>query len=194
MLIHPYVDRLTVYPGTRILQDTLGVVGWVLQDPLELERMWTIHMLFAPIPKRALGGIRAKLVDQKQFVTFINQRDLEVLLGVGKVGGWCPWTGASYVGPGDKDWFGLCVDDVDLADDLHERELLLRAQQPTGTLVSGQELVRRVHHDQGRDEEELLTLLWDRDPDTMIVPDGRLETLDRRWVRIEKRKVLWQRL
>ncbi len=193
MLLHPFQDKIHTFPGTRILQDTLGIVGVQFYDLYEPDRVWTIQSLYAPVIKRALGGIRARVMDQKGFVSFVNQRDLEVILGLARPGTYCAWTQEDYPEPGDPLWFGLCVDGDDLADDLHERELFLRAYAANATLAAGQELLRRVHREQGSDEEELLTLRWDADPETGVSPDGRLETLDRRWVRIERRKLLWQR-
>lgn len=193
MLINPCTEQMTTFPGTRLMQDTLGIIGIAMNDLHEPGRVWTIQSVYAPIPKRMLGGVRVRLLDQKGFITFVNQRDLEVLLGLVQPGAYCHWTGENYLGPDDRDWCGLCVDTEDLLDDLYERELFLRAQTD-GSLGHGQEVYRRVHREKGCDEEELLTLLWDADPETGQGPDARLETLDRRWVRIERGKLLWQRV
>jgi hypothetical protein len=190
MLLNPCKVHLPVITGTRILQNDLGLAGFQYQDPANPGRVWTLQYLFAPIPRRALGGIRAKLMDDKGFVTFCNQRDLEILLGVAKPGELCYWLGQDYPEIGEKDWYGLCVDEEDLKDDLHERELRLREQCP-GILPSHIEITRRIH-DGGADAEELNLLLWDMDMNTGLGPDTRLETVDRRWVRIERTPVKWK--
>ena len=139
-----------------------------------------------------LGGLRAKLTDQKGFVTFCNQRDLEVLIGLAEPGTFCPWARKYYVAPGDKDWYGLYMDDDDLEDDLHDREMLLRAASPTGILLGNLEIARRLHLDTKYDVEELDMLLWDADPETGLTPDLRLETVERRWKRVERTRMQWE--
>ena len=193
MLLNP-MQGVPVLLGTRILTETFGLVGVVIDDPRLAGRAWTITNLFAPIG-RALNGIRAKVVDDKGFVSFVNQRDLELLLEIARPGQWCPWTDTLYPGVNDfaDGWFGICCDDDDLLDDLHERELLLR-QQYSGIIPDGVELTRRIHFDDSNDQEELLQLLWDRDPDTNYAPDPRMETLRRRWVQVERRQLLWSRV
>jgi len=194
MLINPYRDKLNVIPGTRFLEDALGIANTYVQDPLEPGRHWYIQWLLAPVPGRHLGGVRAKLVDTKGFITFCNQRDLEVIMRYAKPGEYCQWTGADYVGPYDEDWYGLCCDDEDLKDDLFERECRLREQLGQPYLQSGLEISRRIHHNHSQDYEELLTLLWDMDRDTGIYPDPRLETVCRRWARVERTSMMWTRV
>ena len=189
MLINPCKARLSTIPGTRILEDTLGIVGFQYIHPSNPQRAWALQHLLAPVPGRALGGIRAKFIDAKGFVTFCNQRDLEVLLGIAAPGDFCYWTGNPYPDPGDTDWYGFCADEQDLLDDLHERELRLREQFPD-FLPSELEIVRRVHND-GSDSEELFVLLWDMDRHTGYGPDPRLETIESRWVRVERTLVKW---
>jgi hypothetical protein len=134
--------------------------------------------------------VRAKLTDGKGFTTFCNQRDLEILLGIGEPGEHCPWTSDDYPEIDSNEWYGLCVDDEDLIDDLHERELRLREHYPV-MLPSNLEIVRRIHDD-GADAEELYVLLWDMDRMTGLGPDARLETVDNRWVRVERTPVKWK--
>jgi len=194
MLIHPFLqkEKLRVHQGTRLLQETLGLVGRALFDPLEKSRLWQIEALFAPIAGRTLGGVRAKLVDEKNFVTFINQMDLEVLLGLVKPGMKCHWSGRSYSGPGDRDWYGLCVDDDDLIDDLYGRELMLRSEYNYQMLPEGLEIYRRVHHEEKVDKEELHLLIGDYDRETGVCPDPRMETIENRWVRADSTRVIWE--
>ena len=190
MLLNPNKVRVPTIPGTRILAVDFGVAGFQYRDPATPTRTWTIQCLFAPIPRRALGGIRAKLVDDKGFISFCNQRDLEILLGIAAPGEYCYWADEDYPEIGSREWYGLCVDDEDLVDDLHERELRLREHYP-GILPNNLELVRRIH-DSGADAEELYVLLWDMDRRTGLGPDSRLETIDSRWVRIERTSVIWK--
>jgi hypothetical protein len=176
-----------------MLSELFGLVGVSIEDPHQPDRQWTISNLFAPVSGRALGGIRAKLVDEQGFITFVNQRDLELLLDLARPGAWCEWSGSLYPGVtcADEGWFGFCVDDVDLADDLQERELVLR-QQYGGVLPNNIELSRLVHAEHDLDYSELLLLLWDRDFDTGYSPDPRVETINRRWVQVERTKVRWK--
>lgn len=191
MLFNPHTTNLPTIPGTRMLADSLGLSGCTLQDPFELDRWWTIQWLFAPLPGRALGGVRAKLLDQRGFVTFCNQRDLEVLLGYAAPGARCHWLDDEYPTPGDRDWFGLCCDPEDLLDDLYECELRMRSGS-MNPLPSNLEMRRFVHFGDNDDAVELLTLLHDRDPVSGAAPDVRLETLERRWVRVEKTRADWR--
>lgn len=204
MLVHPYnerdKDRLETFVGTRLLKDDLGLVGVVVRDPDDAERTWRIQSVYAPIPRRGLGGVRTKLVDQYDFVTFCNQRDLEVLLELGTPGRHCPWMGGEYVEQGDRDWYGFCVDEEDLLDDLYDRETLLRQTSLLPMLPRGSCIKRRVYYGGERrrstrkdaaNYEEEWDLLWDMDPETGACPDTRLETLHRRWSRTTKDKVQW---
>lgn len=194
MLLNP-MQSLPTLPGSRMLTNCLGLVGALIEDPLQPDRVWTLCNLFTPIQGRALGGIRAKLIDQKEFISFINQRDLELLLDIAKPGDWCHYTGGTYPFINDEEsgWFGICCDSEDLLDDLHERELLLR-QEYGVPLPAHLQLTRRIHHDDDREEEELLLLLWDKDPETNYSPDARLETLMRRWSTIERTRLRWSRV
>jgi len=197
MLLNPYRDRPSSIPGTRMLEGTFGVVGTRIPDPDNLLRFWDIQGLYLPLKSRAIGGIRAKLVDQKGYVTFCNQRDLEVLLGVGTPGRYCNWSGQHYVDPDDPEWFGFCCDEEDLLDDLYEREILLRAQSVhTGGILYPTpdfDINRRVHLGKNNDVEDHFVLVQDIDPETGFFPDTRFETLQRRWIRSERVRIRWER-
>ncbi len=195
MIVNAYVEksRVATYEGTRLLCDGLGVVGAEVYDPVEPLRGWTIQSLYAPLQGRALGGIRAKVQDRKGFISFINQRDLEVSLGLARPGDWCKWSNSLYVDPEDNDWFGICADEEDLLDDLYERELLCRGQYAGGLLYPPIEIERRIHVDVRSDFEELYMLLWDMDPETCLGPDRRLSTIERRWSRVNKERIVWER-
>lgn len=191
MLVHPYRSHLATHDGTRLLHEPLDVVGSFVVDPRVPARPWYIQSFFAPITQRMIGGVRARLIDASDFVSFVNQRDLEVLLGIGTPGKFCPWIGRKYIGVGERDWCGFFVDDDDLIDDLQFRELELRMksiQQGCGpSLLPGTELTRRVHVDDGMDVEETYTLLWD---------DGYsdLERIENRWTRTTRRRIEWQQV
>lgn len=188
MLINPYKIRPQTIQGTRILEDSMGLAGFQYINPAKPQRVWTLQYLFAHIPRRALGGIRAKFLDNKNFVSFCNQRDLEVLLGIGLPGDYCYWANQTYPIVNSREWYGLCLDHEDLLDDLHDRELRLREQYP-GVLPTNLEITRRIY-DGVTDKEELLILL--RDCDTYgMGPDPRLETINYRWVSIERMPVQW---
>lgn len=195
VLLNPSIDNPAVIPGTRMLGDALGLSGVVVLDPLEPWRQWSIQWLFAPLPGRSLGGVRARLVDSKGFITFCNQRDLEVILNHGAPGQYCQWTGKHYVSPGDPEWYGLCCDEEDLRDDLFEYECRTREHYKNyAYLPTGLEFARRVHLEANQDVEELHTLLWDMDPDTRHYPDPTLQNVHRRWSRIERNRLIWERV
>ena len=190
MLINPNRVQLATIPGTRILEETFGLVGFQHLDPHEPRRAWILQCLYAPIKKRRLNGIRAKFIDAKGFMSFCNQRDLEVLLGIAQPGKPCHWADLDYAEIGDPNWYGLCVDDEDLEDDLLERELRLREYYP-GILPSNLEIRRRIHSDKA-DMEELHVLLCDWDQLTGLGPDPRLETIKKRWARVERMSLRWE--
>jgi len=161
-----------------------------LQEP---GRVWTIQSFYLPVPQRMLGGIRARVMDQKGFISFVNQRDLEVMMGLGEPDNWCSWLGSNYLNPADRDWCGPCVDSEDLLDDLYERELYLRLQHGQAPLRD-LEIARRVHRDFRADEEELFVLLGDFDRAVGLCPDPRFETILQRWSRAERRRIVWQQV
>lgn len=196
MLVNVFAERWRVptHEGTRMIQTDLGILGAEIYDPKEPLRRWFVESLFAPVPGRALGGIRAKLVDEKGFVSFLNQRDLEVSIGMATPGKWCIWAGHAYVDAEHEDWFGVCADEEDLLDDLQEREFLLRAGSLQGVLYPPLEITRRVHTEARNDFEEDHVLLWDMDPETGLGPDLRLETIKSRWARSDKRRIYWDRI
>lgn len=195
-LVNPYAerDRVTTVQGTRILQTDLGILGAEIYDPVEPTRRWFVENLYAPMPGRVLGGIRAKVIDTKGFLSFINQRDLEVSIGLSTPGDWCGWAAQDYPSPEDPEWIGICADEEDLLDDLQERELVFRGQVPGGILYPPISFTRRVHLEANNDYEEIYMLLWDMDPETGFGPDLRLETIERRWSRVERRRVRWDRI
>lgn len=183
MLLNPNKTRLQPLSGTRLLEQQLGIEGVQVQDPKEPWRIWTIHCFFMPLPALAINGVRARLVDGQGFSTFCNQRDLEVLLGYAQPNQRCRWLGTRYVDPSDPDWYGLCVDNQDLLDDLHCLELQLRNGSPHP--LPQQELVRYIHFDEDNDKEERLLLINDTHPATGVGPDATFENLERRWVHVE---------
>ena len=185
MLFHPQQQRLEIVPGTRQVYDVFGLTAFSFTHK---ELIWQIAGLFAPVAGRALGGFRTRIVNQWGIWSFINQRDLEILLGDATPGQWCHWLGKRYPDPEDSDWYGPCLDELDLEDDLQMRELEIRQQFPC--MPDGLSIERNMHTD-GSDYTENLSLLWDRGPDG-ISPDFRLETIGYRWRRVERRKIEWR--
>ncbi len=191
MLINPYGERkLPTYPGTRLVSVELGVMGATVQDPWRPDRSWTVRGIYAPSKGRALGGLRIKLEDNKNFITFCNQRDFEVLIGLGEPGKLCIWADEDYVEPKSDSWFGLCTDDADLIDDLFDREMAIRAEMP-GVLTTGLEIWRRIHLSRGLDVLEFHILIADADRDG-YGPDPRIETIEDRWSAVERTKQRWE--
>lgn len=197
MLVHPDRDRdlLTLCAG-RLLLESFGVVGARIRDTQNFSRIWQVTHLFAPIPHRSLSGIRARLKDDKGFISFLNQRDLEVSIGLVQPGDYCAWLHQDYVATNHRDWYGPCLDGEDLMDDLFLRETELRATQEemTGSvyLPTGYELERRIHIATESDFEELLYLRGDIDFETGSYPDVRMKTIEQRWVRVERRPLEWK--
>lgn len=203
MLVNSFTDRgkcdITPIPGTRIIDSTMGIIGATFQDVNKASRVWTVHALYTPVTGRAIGGVRAKVVDQKGFVSFCNQRDLEVLLQLASAGSYCEWLDQEYVDVDDRDWIGLALDGDDLLDDLFDRELEARAMCPPGAMLpSGMSFERLLHDGEDNDYAEVLMLMTDTDPMTGMGPDLRFDTVERRWVSVERtptkeRSRLWSR-
>jgi hypothetical protein len=197
MIVHPSLERGRLQVcGGRLLTETFGLVGKTIRDPVDPRREWKIEGLYYPIWGRAVGGIRARVVDQKGVTSFINQRDLELLLGLSQPGDYCRWLGSDYVDPYDRAWLGFCMDEEDLRDDLYAREVELRyhQEQLTGSTILPQDLELDRYIRTGSDAKEVLFLLFDFDQETGISPDTRLHTIDLRWKRIERQGVSWHQL
>lgn len=155
------------------------------------KRHWTVRSFF--MPKATQGctvetGVRALVADEHGFVSFVNQRDLEVLLGLRNAGEWCRWLGAPYVGTKDSEFYGCCCDTVDAWDELHAYEMEVRSQYPEGYCLGEMQRERWIHYGWGRDEYELWHFLWDAEPRTGVSPDPRLETVESRWTRSHSEK------
>lgn len=154
-------------------------------------RIWTVRQFY--LPKVTTGntvetGVRAMVVDDHGFVSFVNQRDLEVLLDIRRAGEWCAWLGAPYVGTKESEFYGCCCDEADAWDELHSYEMELRRQFPNGFIPGEQQRERWIHYGWCRDEYELWHFLWDAEPSTGISPDSRLETIESRWTRSHHEK------
>ena len=193
MLINPSTHRLPVVEGTRIISLDLGLIGAEIVDPVTPAREWVVQGLYAPIPQRRLGGLRAKVRDQKGFTGFCNQRDLEVLLGLAQPDNWCEWAAHKYPAPGVEGWYGICMDSADLEDDLYDEELFLRAQNP-GVLSGDLDIIRRIHIEQDRDAEDYWVLFRDINPETGLGPDVRQGTLYQRWNCVQRDWLPWTRI
>jgi hypothetical protein len=193
MLLNPYSMELEVISATPFVQNACltEYIGVEVRstDP---RRRWAIQSFLLPPKGRALGGLRAKVQDQKGFVSYCNQRDLEVLLGLGTVGRTCYWLGQRYVGPGEEGWVGLYADEEDLFDDLYEREMMVRYDYPS--IPEGTSMTRHVHIEEGVDVEETWTLVIDACRFTGECPDPRWETIRDRWSRVERIKATWDLL
>lgn len=179
--------------GANNLVSTFDVVGLPFEDPQEVnqKRIWVVQDLYAPIPTRTLRGIRAKVVDPKGFVSFVNQRDLEVLLGRATERSFCQWLGQPYASTASNDWIGLAVDGDDSLDDLYDREVVLRRGRIQRPLDPKDTITRRLHREAGHDVIETWVLIADRDPVTGASPDIRRETIMNRWVLSETTRVSW---
>ena len=176
-----------------MLREQFGLLGVEIPDPTNPARCWTVVNVYAPIRHRRLGGIRVRLEDQKGFVGFCNQRDLELLIGLAKPGNHCLWLDEEYPEMDSDEFYGICADDEDLEDDLFERELALRAHQP-GVLPEGLTLTRKIHLSSGRLFDETDMVLYDCDPVSGYGPDPRFDTLMHRWTRVGRERLQWNRI
>jgi len=195
MIVNPSTaGSLSIISG-RMLAETFGLIGETIKDAGNPRRLWSITGFYAPL-NMAISGIRARLQDQKDFIAFVNQRDLEVLLGIGIPGEYCAWLGEDYVSTFDRSWLGICTDTEDLEDDLFGREAELRNLQTeiTGSplLPTGLEITRRVCLNENTDCEELHYLRGDFNNETGTYPDLRFQTLTERWIRVERRSMVWR--
>ena len=202
MLLNMYATPPATRPGTRQLESTLGIQDHRITDLYNNERQWRVGASYLPLGRR-LGGVRVRLTDQKGFITFCNQRDMEVLLGIGQPGTWCHWAGEDYVTPSDPKWVGLYCDEADVQDLLHENEYMLR-EHSEATTMNGRWLLPqhiwvppvstelRIHVEPGYDVEEVHALHTEYN--TGYGPDERLETLHQRWARSERRRIQWNRV
>lgn len=188
MLLNPLRHDYITVPGTPFLQDPRLERFLGAQILLSPHRNWAIQTFLKPSKRRAIGGIRARLQDDQGFSTFINQRDLEVLLGLGVPGRSCPWLRRPYPQPGEEGWIGACADDEDLWDDLYERELMIRGDE---MLPVGMTIERKIHLESNADAVETWLLLRDWD-DFGVCPDPHYTTLRTRWTRVERVRVLWE--
>lgn len=189
------IGTLLAVPGTRLLMYSTGFLGKKFPDPRYLEREWTVTQEFQPLGVDHL--IRLRAVDAAGFVTFVNEMDLDLLRGLEKPGSLHERTGRIYpeIGCVRDGWAGLYMDEEDLEDDLHIRELELRvAQRPFTNFVDAPLAVRyleRYIHTDGRDYRRLEHLVMDADPYTHVGPDYRIETLCKRWACVEKEPIAW---
>jgi hypothetical protein len=136
--------------------------------------------VYAPIPGRHIGGLRVRLLDEEDFVSFLNQRDLEVVLGMGKPGEQCRWLGEPYPSVKGEGWIGLFSDPEDLADDLHAREMELFA---AGLLTVEATISRKVHITSKREHEDYYVF----DPyGAKHYPELSVDTVLRRWKLAER--------
>ena len=184
-------QSMATIPGTRILVETFGLVGYKFRDLVEPARNWVALTTLQPLPHRANRGVRVRVIDQLGFVSMVSQQDLELLTLRAKPGSLCPWTSEPYPEVGDEQagWRGLHLTEEDLEDDLHIRELDLRAQMGWGILPELQ-LTRRIHTN-GRDMERLDILLHDYNPETGVGPDLGVERISRRWAMVQQETIPW---
>lgn len=203
MLLNPFRDPPDRYriEHSRMLGDGFvlnSLAGVVLPDRKNPSRAWTLCCFYMPLTDRkGLQGVRAKLVDQKGFTTFCNQRDLELMLGYVKPGMWCTWTDSPYPEFDSPDFYGFCMDFEDGIDDLHGWEMLKRQEYwARGYQVIPEtfDVTRRLHLDTNVDVEQLDQFLYDYNPDTGMSPDYDVLRLSQRWRRVERNSVIWARL
>ncbi len=191
MLLNPNVDKdkLKTYAGTRILRNDLNLLQKELKDPENTLRVWRIVGVYAPVRGRAVVGIRVKVVDKQGIVSFVEQMQLEVLLGLVTPGTQCRWSGKTYQPAVHQLFHAFVMDDDDCMDDLLDREHILRAQYPDGVIPDQTGLIRQYQEEPGLMYRDTLELLTDGDVSTGMRPDYRLETISKRWLRQNRERL-----
>lgn len=186
MIVNPFTEkgRLATFRGTRILREDFNLLDHIIKDVRRPYREWTIVGVYSPLTCRAVEGIRVKVVDESGVITFVEQMDLEVLMGLAHKGDMCAWSGKRYLGPGDNAFAGLVCDEDDLLDDLMDTENVIRMSTPV--IPDRATIHRKLHLEFGHEVEETWMMLGDSDKETGMSPDLRMETLERRWKRISR--------
>jgi hypothetical protein len=199
----PKVAMANRIPGSRLLMVNSPVIGKGIPDDDDSDRVWTVTNLYAGIPRRTGNlGVRYRCVDNSGFVSFINQRDAEVLMEIGSSGERVPWDDGvqTYASPRDANrWEGFCMSQIELNDDLYAFESWLRMYHgtkdpaaPVKILPPGSSHKRRVYVGANRFYEEKWELVLDADPTSGMGPDTALETVDKRWRRTQMTPVAWR--
>lgn len=186
MIVNPFTerDRLSTFKGTRILRNDFNLLDHTIEDARRPTREWTIVGVYAPLTCRAVEGIRVKVVDQSGVITFIEQMDLEVLLGLARSGAMCVWSGKRYAGPGDSSFVGLVCDEDDQLDDLMDTENVIR--RSVAIIPNRTTIHRKLQLEFGHEVEETWMMMGDSDVESGMSPDLRMETIERRWKRISR--------
>jgi hypothetical protein len=197
MIVNPAQTKLQTIGSTRFLTETFGLLGTRVVDPENNRRIWTVSNTLAPVPGLAISGVRLRLVDDKGFSTFCNQRDFELISGMAKPGDLCPWTGQEYPETNSSHFFGLCMDKVDWEDDTTCLEFTLRElMQESGygpTIPYGYQLNRRLHVSPKTDVEEVTMMLDDIDEFGNTPAVSHL-SISERWVNTGRMTVTWDHL
>lgn len=186
MIVNPFTEkgRLATFRGTRVLRDDFNLLDHTVKDVRRPNREWTIVGVYAPLTCRAVEGIRVKVVDQDDVITFVEQMDLEVLLGLARKGDTCAWSGKRYLGPGDSAFAGLVCDEDDLLDDLMDTENIIR--RSVAIIPNRTTIHRKLQLEFGHEVEETWMMMGDSDVESGMSPDLRMETIERRWKRISR--------
>lgn len=189
MIINPYAEKLERLGTSRRLVQDFDLMGCTLYSSSDNggARAWFITGFYAPTHK---PGIRAKVMDEKGFISFITQPELEVMLNVpgARAGKKVPYANFEYP---SIDECEFAVDDNDLQDDLYDREMQIRALYPGILIPQGFNMMRR-YTNQAVDKEEHLQMGWDGDLSTGMYPDTRLSTVGDRWRRVQIERTYWQ--
>lgn len=195
MIINPYAhkERLKPIEGTRILAEDFGLLRRLIEDTQNAERTWRIVGVYAPLKARSVQGLRVKVVDEQGFITFVEQMQLEVLLGLGRPNTLCAWSGKMYRDVEHQLFDGFVMDDDDLIDDLLDREHIIRASCTNGVIPESGTITRKVHLADGEEFEDTLIMLYDGDRSTGLHPDYRQDTLMNRWSRSERTRCNWKK-
>ena len=151
MIINPFREKPDRFGNTRLVTADLGLAGKKVRDP-RTSRVFVLSHIFGPVNSLAIQGIRVRGQDKNGIVSFINQRDLEVLLGLGVPGRTCRWFGRDYVDPSEPEWIGFAMEPEDSQDDLLIQEMQL--VETKGPPKQGDQLIRDLHCSETKDIRE----------------------------------------
>lgn len=183
MIVNPNNGGLDVFQGSRILKKDFNLIGHKIYD--RDDDPWVIQGVYCPLTTRKPSGIRvkAKLFNAAvDIFSFVDQFYLEPLIDSAGCaeGRMCDWAGRRYIAKNDAAFHAFVTDEDDLADDLFDRELMIRAAHrriPDGTSVC-----RYAQLEPGEIVEETWHLIHDG-PDSPSV-----EGIEERWKRSERKR------
>jgi len=179
--------------SSNLLSIPLDYFNLPFADPTSRGRQWIVRNAFAVDPSYVEMGLRLRVFDTRdELCSFINQRDLEVLLGLARPDHQIPWAPSQrFYAPGAHGFVGLYLDEVELEDDLFLRECVLRCItfrcQPT-PIPKGTAITRALYDSQMQEYQEVLHCVGDCNPVSGWGPDPERASVKTRWKTVSTTK------